>query len=300
MTTTLETVEYYQSLLIMQYLNKTNATATVGATVAPFIAPPTSVQTIAFDPSPASGSFVLSYNDENTSAIAWDDTAGDIQTALQAVTGLSSVTVTGSIAAGLTVTFTGVTPPALSLVVETNTTGSTITIAETDVILPLAVQNAFNLLGSNIAAGVQLNVLGKYVGVSRTGMGFTTNITLDDADYLTLIQMAIIKNQSGSSLAQIQSFINQYFGQEMLVYDLRTMKMNYFISEVIGPEPLVQMFIAQGLLPKPMGVGISVFYPATKVFSFRTVQNETTGWPFNTSHDYQDSWQWLSSHNLLY
>lgn len=67
--------------------------------------------------------------------------------------GLGSVLVTGSIAGGLlTVYFAGVPPPVLLLVLGPDTllNGSTPVvpiIAETSLTLPLAVQNAFNLVG---------------------------------------------------------------------------------------------------------------------------------------------------------
>lgn len=46
----------------------------------------------------ASGTFKINYNGNETAAINWNDSVGTIQTKLQAVTGLASATVTGSIA----------------------------------------------------------------------------------------------------------------------------------------------------------------------------------------------------------
>lgn len=46
----------------------------------------------------ASGTFVLNYNGATSSAINWNDAIGTIQTKLQAMTGLTTATVTGSIA----------------------------------------------------------------------------------------------------------------------------------------------------------------------------------------------------------
>lgn len=66
------------------------------------------VQGIAFAPAPASGSFKLVYKAQSTVALNWNDSAATIQAALRALTGLETVVVTGSIAAGLTITFTGV------------------------------------------------------------------------------------------------------------------------------------------------------------------------------------------------
>lgn len=302
---TLELKNYYSSLLISQYLNFPNASGTISNLVSQAILPQTSVQTITFNVLVSSGTFLLSYNDENSAAINWNDDASTIQSKLQAITGLSSVTVTGSIASLLlTVTFTGVTPPALSLVVVSNSTGATITVTETDLTLPQAVLNAFNMTGPYTAIGAQLDVIGKYVGVSRTGYGLftpTTIITLDDTDFLTLIKMAIIKNSSGSSLATIQAYIYEFFAGEMLVYDSTLMFMTFVISDLVGSEDLLQLFITEGLLPVPMAVGYNVIFgPSSEYFSFRTYElPQPNGFPFNNYDDPQVG-PWLSYQNSVY
>src|ERR1017187_2134953 len=84
--------------------------------------------------------------------------------------------------------------------------------------LPLLVQSAFNMDGS--AVGVQLDVLGKYAGVVRSGYGLTGQpITLDDADFFTFIQVAILTNSAGSDLSTIQNLLHTYFPEELLVFD---------------------------------------------------------------------------------
>lgn len=306
-TTPLEIVQSYIDLLIMQYLGKPNASATIDALVSPAVIPQTSVQTITFSATPSSGTFVLTYGEENTSALNWNATATDVQTALRLLTGLSTVIVTGLItsAVGLTVSFEGVAPPADSLSVFSNTLfngGSvSITIAETDLTLPLAVQDAFNLIeGTGVATGAQLDILGKYAGVSRTGLGFTQSITLDDADYYRLIQMAIVLNSAGSSLATIQDFLLLFFPGEIFVFDYQDMTMSYIISQGIGSPDLVQLFVTEGLLPVPMAVGVTVFNPiSAKLFSFRTYEAESSGFPFNDYIDYNQTWTWLSYHDLV-
>lgn len=74
------------------------------------------VQTVTPSLAPASGNYKLSYGAATTSSLAWDATAGQIQTALQLLAGLGSATVTGTLATHLTVTFTGVSGPAALLV----------------------------------------------------------------------------------------------------------------------------------------------------------------------------------------
>lgn len=65
------------------------------------------VQTITFSNEPTSGSFTLIFDGEETAEIAFDDVFGDVQTALNALTALSAVTVTGNYTTGFVVTFTG-------------------------------------------------------------------------------------------------------------------------------------------------------------------------------------------------
>lgn len=306
--TPLELVEYYQNLLIFQYVNKPQASGFIGTLASMVIMPPTSVQQITFSIAPTSGIFVLSYLEQSTIIINWNASAATIQTDLRQITGLENVTVTGSIASlSLVVTFTGVVPPAFILSADSNTleNGSTnvdIEVTEIDETLPLSVQDAFNLIeGTTGAQGVQLDILGDYVGVSRSGQGFSTVITLDDQDFLSLIRMAITKNSSGSSLATIQDFIFQFFAGQMTVFDYANMSMSYVISQTIGSQDLVQLFITEGLLPAPMGVLVTVFYvPTSNLFSFTNISlpalPAATG--FNkVGGPYHG--HWLSAHDLI-
>lgn len=164
--------------------------------------------------------------------------------------------------------------------------------------LPTQVQNAYNLIGESIAVGTQLDVLGKYAGVTSSGNGFIGPITLDDGDFLTLIQFAIIRNSLGSSLYDIQLLLHQYFPDEILVFDYKNMQMSYLVSSSIGSQDLVQLLITEGLLPKPMAVALAlvIYVPVINMFfGFRTYEaaafNST---PFNSYSDYQTDWPWLS------
>ena len=65
------------------------------------------VQTITFSGVPTLGTFQLVYDGEATSNLSFGAVALDIQNALNALLGLSAVTVAGSFAAGFVVTFTG-------------------------------------------------------------------------------------------------------------------------------------------------------------------------------------------------
>lgn len=67
------------------------------------------VQTLGLSGIPASGSFTITYDGNTSSAINWDDTASEIQTALRALPGLEAIVVSGSLASqSLVLTFKGV------------------------------------------------------------------------------------------------------------------------------------------------------------------------------------------------
>lgn len=202
--------------------------------------------------------------------------------------------------------------------------------------LPTQVQDAFNI---NTAIGVQLDVLGKYAGVTRTGYDLNGNLViLDDANFRSLIKLAIVKNNSGSSLADIQALIHLYFANEIFVFDNLNMQMSYLISSSVGSQDLVELFVTEGVLPKPMGVTLSslVFIPSISLFGFTNYLFSYAAWnsgtnymqgaqvfedgivyaslvndnlnhdvsdvdfwlpiifPFNTYDDYNTTWTWLS------
>lgn len=175
-----------------------------------------------------------------------------------------------------------------------------------DPTLPLAVQDGFNLIGASPAIGAQLDILGKYVGVTRTGNGFQGQIiTLSDADFLTMVQLATITNTSTSDLASIQKTINTFFPGTMLVFDYQNMQMSYLLSSVIGSQNLIQLIVQEHLLPKPMGVSLSnvIYAPIINAFfGFVTYQLPTQPAitrPFNNYTSYQTNWPFVSYANAV-
>jgi hypothetical protein len=310
-TTPLDIVNSYVNLLSMQY-QKPKAQATVFLTSGMAVCPQTSVQTVVFSVAPTSGVFVLSYNGVNSANINYSDSAATIQSNIHAnIPALATTTVAGSIASlTLTFTFTGVIPFPANLLVLVSSSLSpsvTITITETDITLPLAIQGAYNILaGYPIASGSQLDTIGHWVGVVRSGLGITSFITLDDADFLELIRIAIAQNTAGSSLYDIQQFLQTYFSGEIYVFDYSSnsstvMQMTYIIGQTVGSQNLIQLVITEGLLPAPMGVQITVYYPPNAhLFSFRTYEGPSLlGSPFNDYASYQLDYPWLSYKNLI-
>lgn len=302
--TTFELIDYYSKLLILQYLGKPKAYATIKTLVTPAVIPQVGYEEIDFSDAPTSGTFTLSYNGDTTGTLNWNDSATTIQSALRLISTLSAVTVSGSIASKqLVVKFVNIVGP-YPLTVDSNSlqassTPVSLTISETDLTLPLAVQAGFNLTSSPTATGVQLDVLGKYNGVTRSGFSITGQpITLDDADFLSLIKFATIVNFSGSSLSDIQDLLHQFFPNEILVFDYTNMRMSYLVSSTIGSQDLVQLLITENLLPKPMAVelAITIYYPViTEFFGFRTYALPAINSnPFNDYASYQTDWPWLS------
>lgn len=161
--------------------------------------------------------------------------------------------------------------------------------------LPVAVQDAFNV---ETAVGVQLDVLGDYVGASRNGYTLSGPVTLDDSDFRELIKLLIIKNNSGSSLATIQSLIAANFPGQIFVSDNQLMGLNYVLLESLGTSDLLEILETGGYLPAPMGVQTSVTIVPdheNPFFGFRTYSApDTTVAPFNNYAFYQLTYPWLS------
>lgn len=296
--TPFELMAYYANLLILQYRGKPKAYQTISTMVSQAILPQTTVQEITFSDVAASGSFVLTYQFSSVT-IAWDNPTNIIQTILTGIPGFVDITVSGSIASkSLVITFTGVLPPVPLLIISSNTleTSSSaaidISIVQTDVTLPLAIQNAFNLTGENPAQGEQLQWLGKYVGVVNT----YNNVTLTDAQFLTLIRFAIVQNNNGSSLQDIQNVMKQFFAGDYILIDYSNMRLSYIFNSNLVDATLLNILINEGFLPKPMAVSATVLITPTidQYFGCSTYDAlNTLAQPLNT----YDSWD--SSKKIL-
>lgn len=64
-------------------------------------------QTVTFTGTPASGTWTLTLGEETTSALTHDESAADVKSALEAFDAITTVTVTGTMAAGFVIEFTG-------------------------------------------------------------------------------------------------------------------------------------------------------------------------------------------------
>jgi hypothetical protein len=114
--------------------------------------------------------------------------------------------------------------------------------------LLVSIQNGFNI---DTAIGKQLDILGKYTGVSRELYS-----SLSDDDYRFLIKMAIVKNSTNGSLKEIDDLFYLFFTGKVIVFD------NYDMSITITYDPFIEDIITiaknNGIIPKPLGVKLTL------------------------------------------
>ena len=162
--------------------------------------------------------------------------------------------------------------------------------------LPLKAQDAFNI---ETAIGIQLDVLGKYVGANRSSHYKGNQIELNDSEFRSLIKFAIIfNNTTYSSLFYIKQLIFAYFGTDFVVFDNQNMQMSYYFDSTIGSVNLAESIIAQNLLPKPMGVQLASVIYAPNTSHFFGMRNYLIAaqniYGFNTYNSYNMDTPWLS------
>lgn len=167
--------------------------------------------------------------------------------------------------------------------------------------LPVIAQDAFSL---ETAIGVQLDVLGKYAGVTRYGYTFTGPITLNDDDFRLLIKIQIIQNAAGSSLDEIQNLLHMFFSDTIFVFDLQNMFLGYLVDSSGINQNLVEVFVTGGFLPKPMAVGFAwiIYVPDIfKVFGFGSYEFPATNVVGFDDYETgpQPDWHWIDYADAL-
>lgn len=147
-------------------------------------------------------------------------------------------------------------------------TGEPVTVLDPDArpILPLAILPAFDI---NTAVGQQLKFLAQASGVTNTGFDlFGNNVTLDNDQFRILVRMAVARNYIRATLPEILHFVLTYFPGILTVMDDLFMNMTYYYSAPIGSNLPAEMFINQGLLPRPLGVNADVVVFGYDYFGF--------------------------------
>ena len=161
-------------------------------------------------------------------------------------------------------------------------------------LMPLIVQNGFNF---DTAQGVQLDILGKYIGVGRRVQTFTTDVTLGDDDYRVLLKIKRATNSIGSSLYDIDSFVFTNLNGIMKVFDQKDMSLSFYLSSTVISSVLAQAIVVQDILPRPMGVAYSeiVYIPSFEnIFGFRAYEFDSGNQVgYNTYSNYNPTYRLL-------
>lgn len=137
--------------------------------------------------------------------------------------------------------------------------------------LPKSVQDSYSLENGE---GVQLDTMAKYAGISREK--YITN-RIPDADFLNILKLAFLKNNSDSNLFNIKNQLKNYLnGAAITIRDHQDMTVRFYVDSTLISSTLLQLIIDEELLFRPMGVGRSIYYLKyiNKIFSFRTYEKK--------------------------
>jgi hypothetical protein len=130
----------------------------------------------------------------------------------------------------------------------------------------------------NTAVGYGLNVWGAIVGVSRV-LPSSPPITLNDADYRTLILVKAAANIGNVTVPTLNKLLQAIFGGSGLVYVQDNLDMTLSYVFLFQPTATQQAIIQySGAIPRPAGVLVSYFW--TKVSGPLNTQPLNT-WPLN-------------------
>lgn len=125
------------------------------------------------------------------------------------------------------------------------------------------VQGAYSI---ETAVGVQLDVLGAYLGFDRTASIGTTTVILNDTDFRFFLKFKIIQNFSNYSVAEIDDLLFEFFGTTIELYDNFDMSILYTLLGVTAQT--ASILVNENLLPKPAAVGINVVLASSTPFVF--------------------------------
>lgn len=120
----------------------------------------------------------------------------------------------------------------------------------------LQMVNGFDI---DTAVGKQLDIIGKYIGLGRqvkVNIGDSDTNILTDDQYRILLKLKLIQNTNFSSTSQIRTALYELFPNDIRLFDPRTMVYEYQLSTLFND--LVNVIIAEELLPLPMGIGANI------------------------------------------
>lgn len=191
-------------------------------------------QTLTFSAVPDAGSFVVSYDGDDSSAINHDDTLAQVQDKIRSIAGLEEVTVTGSYASGFSIQFYGVFGDAPAVTTSSNTLEAaavavTITVSETQVAetLPDAINRSsglveyFGLMVTQILSQSELsNAASAIQPLNKIGFfGSNVSADLDAGGKFDLIRQAG-QDQTrclfyGGTEEELYKFVAAYAGRAL-------------------------------------------------------------------------------------
>lgn len=139
--------------------------------------------------------------------------------------------------------------------------------------LLVSVENAYDI---DTAIGVQQDILGKYLGISRNVPA--APFILSDENYRFYQKLKIIQNNSNHSTKSIVELVYQIFGTDLIFYDRYNMTIAYVFPE--SQQALVDLAKELKLIPKPAAVGLSITYTTDieNIFGYRKYTGVTPLW----------------------
>lgn len=137
--------------------------------------------------------------------------------------------------------------------------------------LILKLRDSFNI---NTALGSALDILGKYVGVTRWYYDENgEQIRLTDEEYRMLIKLKAISNTSNASHYEIDQALYNFFGTRVRATSDGNMAMTIFIPS--NAERVITAAIQKRALPTPLGVEANkIVVQESRFFGFVNYKNQ--------------------------
>ena len=137
--------------------------------------------------------------------------------------------------------------------------------------LILKIRDSFNM---DTAIGNALDVLGKYVGVTRWYYDDNgEQIRLTDEEYRMLIKLKAISNTSNASHYDIDEALHDFFGNRVRATSDGNMTMTIFIPS--NAEGVIKAAIQKRAMPTPLGVEANkIVVQDARFFGFINYQNQ--------------------------
>lgn len=139
----------------------------------------------------------------------------------------------------------------------------------------VAVSNLLDSINSgldpNIAEGVQLDMIGQYIGQSRR---LNLNISgldssLSDEDYRFLLKARIAQQAWDGTIDGIYSLWNDLFGEEtFVIVDNQDMSCSFTINPASMTQVQIELVISNMIIPKPAGVSYTYNFISKVLFSY--------------------------------